>query len=106
MSNSNLYGYIDRRVPVPAKTITVGMMIGHGYSADEIEQKKVLNEACAEAYLKLDEADRNMIDSIINVFDSQCHSKNKFGRNLKNFGKTSAIELLAKLGIWLNAIEE
>lgn len=106
MSNSNLYGYIDRRVPVPAKTITVGMVIGHGYHADEIGQKKTLNEACTEAYQKLEPADRNMIDSIVGEFDSQCHSKNKLGKNLKNFGKTSAIELLAKLGIWLNAIEE
>lgn len=106
MSNSNLYGYIDRRVPVSAKTITVGMVIGRGYRPDEIDQKKALKEACTNAYVKLDPEDRERIDKIVSEFDAANYYKYKSGIPLKNFGKNSAIELLAKLGIWLNAIEE
>ena len=66
-------------------------------------QKSVLENACyADAVKQLEPEDRELVEGVAKMFDhSKPNSKNGVVR-LHNFGKASALELLAKLGMFFN----
>ena len=55
-------------------------------------------------YHRLDKADHDRILEIVKQFDSQ-HYPEKKGLGIKGLGKGGVLELIAKLGIWLNAAD-
>lgn len=55
-------------------------------------------------YHRLDEADHDRILEIVKRFDA-CHYPEKKGLGIEGLGKSGVLELLAKLGIWLNAAD-
>ena len=62
--------------------------------ADALEK-----EAFSKAYDNLAYYDKAMIHSLA----LKAVGQNKNGYKIKNFGDAAALELMAKLGIWLNA---
>lgn len=105
MSNSSKIGRIDRRVPVPFQEVFVADVIGKGYNVSDSEQIKICSDAFLAASFKLDRKDREFVYGLADRFDSRKNYKSKNAMRLKGFGRTAMLELLAKLGIWLNAVE-
>ena len=111
MSSSKL-GYVDRRRRVPLEAIdikvnaVVAEKIGSTYFAESSASHiGEMNQAVRNVYYnRLDEEDHGKILEIVKRFDSQ-HYPEKKGLGIKGLGKSGVLELLAKLGIWLNEVD-
>ena len=75
--------------------------VGEGTVLRDSEMGVVVRNAY---YYRLDEADHDRILEIVKRFDA-CHYPEKKGLGIKGLGKSGVLELLAKLGIWLNAAD-
>ena len=97
---------IDRTMPKPAKDITVSDELEREYKKCTTlpESKYYLeNEVYRSALDKLDDGDAQVIRKIQQEFHNGYKGADK--KAIKNFGDQSVLELLAKLGIWMNAVE-
>ena len=103
MANSNLYGSMDRRKRLPAANIRAGERFEKIYRQFDYDDKpgaKAKDEtraalemaALKNALRNLAPEDRIVIESDIEKLKSWCGDR---------FGDVSALQLLARLGIWL-----
>ena len=70
-----------------------------------IENRSAFENKCYEDAIKrLEPEDRAFVEGIAKTFDHSKASSKKKTIRLHNFGKASALELTAKLGIFLNAV--
>ena len=107
MSNSNLYGHIDRRISTPSAPIRVQKVFDKIYNDYGVELSNdctdpnshfvIESEAFRKAVRKLDPEDRRVIETLVAKMSAHC------GRN---FGERSAEQVIAKLGIWLNLVKK
>ena len=100
-------GCIDRRKPTPAQWIHVEDEMGKVYKNASVSEKtKLEGEVFRSAYDNLDDEDKATIKSIVGRFNTR-HTglkSKELGVHITNFGELAALETLAKLGIWLNAV--
>ena len=69
-----------------------------------IENKSAFENQCYEdAIQRLEPEDREYIERVAKMFDHSKPSSKKKTIRLHNFGKASALELMAKLGMFFNA---
>ena len=69
-----------------------------------IENKSAFENQCYEdAIQRLEPEDREYIQRVAKMFDHSKPSSKKKTIRLHNFGKASALELMAKLGMFFNA---
>lgn len=103
MSNSNLYGSMDRRKRLPAANVRAGERfekVFRQFDYDERpgakgkdETRAALEMAATRSALRdLEPADRAVIDSDIEKLKIWCGA---------GFGDVAALQILARLGIWL-----
>ena len=103
MSNSNLYGHIDRRVPTPPEDIRVGALIGGvykqcGFVIDEKRGSKNDPDSRASRELAarrlgfrhLDPGDRQCVDGCVKVLTEKA-----------GIGDDAALDILMRIGIFL-----
>ena len=102
MSNSTKAGRIDRRIPVPGNGVFVVDELDKVYRGSVVcDRAKMEVDAIRSAYDHLEGKDQETIKGFVDKFDS-----NKFtdgGTRIKGFGKTAVLEVVAKVGIFLNA---
>lgn len=100
------YGSVDRRIPVKPFTVSVRKELDRYYpdylpmdSRDSFEL-----DAFCKARERLDEEDREYILRQQKKVDSSgSMSKRRDSIRIRGFGQLAMVELLAKLGIFLNA---
>ena len=102
MSNSSKTGFIDRRVPQRDIQISVQSVYNKIYRdaemawMNDLDRQKTEYEANRSALKKLDFQDKAIIETSISEL-----SKN---RKIQKFGDKSALELIAKLGVFLSKL--
>ena len=102
MSNSSKMGALDRRVPQRDIQISVQSVYNKIYRdaemtwMNDMERQKIEYEANRSALKKLDFQDKAIIETSIAEL-----SKN---RKIPKFGDKSALELIAKLGVYLSKL--
>lgn len=99
MSNDNLRGHLDRRIPVRKREIKVSYALAEIYenycNLCDSDRNRVESEAFHTALQGLDKETKVEIKEMLKKLDSA-----KYTHDLRSFGETSALELLAKLGIF------
>ena len=105
--NSNLYGHLDRRKKTPAASIHVQDSIDAVYAETayklgtdwgDIDRVRIESDAYRSAHSWLTPKERHYIDADIKRLKEACAGT--------NFGDGSAMQVLAKLGIFLRRAEE
>ena len=101
---SNGYGSVDRRIPVAPKNISVAEELDkvYGGTMRPLNKDKFENDVFESTLDRLSSEDRYNVNSIVRQFscaDAHCAKK------IRNVSKVGMLELLAKLGIWLSAVE-
>lgn len=101
---SNGYGSVDRRIPVAPKNISVAEELDKIYGGTMRPLNKDVFEARVfeSAVDRLNPEDKYQINSILRQFTTADH---KNAKKIKNVSRVGMLELLAKLGIWLSAVE-
>ena len=106
MGNESKYGNMDRRTPLKAKPVFVQDEINRCYAGYELVSGRETFEldAFCRARDHLDDESREYIER------QQRKVSNKYktagcGLNIRNFSTLGMLELLAKLGIFLNVAD-
>ena len=103
MSNSTKAGRIDRRIPVPGNGVFVVDELDKVYRGSVVyDRAKMEVEAIRSAYDHLEGKDQETIKGFVDKFDSKNYTSGG-GTKIKGFGKTAVLEVVAKVGIFLNA---
>ena len=103
---SNKFGSVDRRMPVKPLMVSVRKELDRYYpeylpmdSRDSFEL-----DAFCKAQERLSEEDRAYIESQQRKVDRKRYmAKSRDSINIRGFGSLAMLEVLAKLGIFLNA---
>lgn len=101
---SNGYGSVDRRIPVAPKNISVADEFDKAYGGmmRPLNKDVFQNEVFESAVDRLSPDDQYHINGILRQFTTADHKNSK---KIKNVSRVGMLELLAKLGIWLSAVE-
>lgn len=102
MSNTNPYAIIEKRSRRDTPVVSVQGTIDCIYAKAKIpstdfRRESFEGEVYKSALEKLDNQDKKILKRIIRDFTNDSHCK--------DIGPTSAREILAKLGIWLNKVK-
>ena len=107
MSNASKYGRIDRRIPIKARPVSVKNEIDKCYTGcgpvdcrDSFEL-----DAFCRARDHLSDEDREYIERQQRKVSPK-YKHAGCGLEIKNFSTLGMLELLAKLGIFLNAVNK
>lgn len=101
---SNGYGSVDRRIPVAPKKIFVADEFDKAYGGmmRPLNKDVFQSEVFESALTKLPPDDQYHVNSLLRQFTTVDH---KSARKIRNVGRSGMLELLAKLGIYLSAVE-
>lgn len=88
-----------------AKNIFVSDELDKAYGSTMRPKNRAIfeHEAFSSACAKLEPEDRAEINSIVRQFTG--NPDMRYAKRVKNIGSLGILELLAKLGIWLSAVE-
>jgi len=100
MSNDNLRGHTDRRIPVRKEDIRVRTALDAVYKSQDVDllerdRTTIENQSFRDAVKKLNPSDEKAIQDMLAKFEEA-----KFQRRIRGFGETAAYELLGKIGIY------
>ena len=102
MSNSTKAGRIDRRIPVPGNGVFVVDELDKVYRGSVVyDRAKMEVDAIRSAYDHLEGKDQETIKGFVDKFDSNKYTDGC--TRIKGFGKIAVLEVVAKVGIFLNA---
>ena len=106
MGNESKYGNMDRRIPIRTQPVSVRNELDKCYTGrDPVDSRdKFELDAFASAQERLADEDRAYISRQVRKVSIKYKTAG-CGLAIKNFSTQGMIELLAKLGIFLNAAD-